>query len=65
MEESGEWDELDEEYFLPEEKTKAQVIDITEKAKQKKKVQDLVEKLISSDIDLDELEAFLKKKGSR
>ena len=65
MKESGEWDKLSKKYFLPKEKTKAQVIEVTEKAKQKKKVQDLVEKIMSSNIDLDQLEKFLKKNENK
>jgi len=65
MEQSGEWDKLYEKYFPREEAPKAEVIDITDKAKRKKEAQELVEELISSDIDLDELRGFLKKKGTR
>ena len=60
MKESGEWNRLYEKFYPPEEKPKAQVIDIAEQAKRKKKAQELAEKLMSSDIDFDALEAFLK-----
>ena len=65
MEQSGEWDKLNEKYFPREKAPKAEVIDITDKAKRKKEAQELLEELISSDIDLDELRGLLKKKGTR
>ena len=61
MEESGELELLKNKYYPPEEKPKAEVIDITEQAKRKKKAQKLLEELMASDIDLDELENLLKK----
>lgn len=61
MKESGEWKKLYSKYFPPEENPKAQVVDIAELAQRKKKANALVKKLISSDIDLDELEELLKK----
>ena len=65
MEQSGEWDELNKKYFPKEETPKAEVISIAEKAKRKKKAIKLVEKLMSSDIDLDQLDELLKKNGTR
>ena len=65
MEQSGEWDKLNEKYFPQEQAPKAEVISIAEKAKRKKKAQELLEKLISSDIDLDQLDELLKKNGTR
>ena len=65
MEQSGEWDELNKKYFPKEESPKPEIISIAEKAKRKKKAQKLVEKLISSDIDLDQLEELLNKNGAR
>lgn len=60
MKESGEWDRLYEEFYPPEQKEKAEVIDISEQVQRKKKAQELVEKLMSSDIDFEALEALLK-----
>ncbi len=65
MEQSGEWDELNKKYFPKEETPKAEVISIAEKAKRKKKAIELVEKLMSSDIDLDQLDELLKKNRTR
>ncbi len=65
MEESGEWDELNQKYFPQEKTEKAEVINIAEKAEQKKKAIELAEKLISSDIDLDQLNELLKKSAKR
>ncbi len=65
MEQSGEWDELINKYFPKERTDKAEVIDIAEKAKRKKKAQKLVEKLLSSDIDLDRLDELLNKSGKQ
>ena len=62
MEQSGEWDELNEKYFPREETPKAEVISMAEKAKRKKKAIELVEKLMSSDIDLDQLDEILNLK---
>ena len=64
MEQSGEWEELNKKYFPREEAPKAEVISMTEKAKRKKKALELVEKLMSSDIDLDQLDEILKKNGT-
>ena len=61
MKESGEWKELYEKHFPPEENPKAQVVDLAEMAKRKKKANALMKKLLSSDIDLDEVEEFIKK----
>ena len=61
MEESGEWESLKNKYYPPLEKPKAEVIDITEQTKRKKKAQKLLEELIASDIDLDDLQKLLKK----
>ena len=61
MKESGEWKELYEKYFPPEEKTKAEVIDIAEQVNRKKKAQKLAEELMSSDIDLDKLQELIRK----
>ncbi len=63
MQQSGEWDELINKYFPQEKSDKADVISIAEKAKRKKKAQELVEKLMSSDINLDQLDEILKKNG--
>ncbi|MEL4897325.1 MarR family transcriptional regulator [Crocosphaera sp. Alani8] len=65
MKESGEWQELHNKYFPPEEKPKAEVIDISEKAKRHKKTQELVDKIKSGEIDLDALDEFIKKSGTR
>ncbi len=65
MEQSGEWEELNEKYFPQKATPKAEVISIAEKAKRKKKALELVEKLMSSDIDLDQLDEILKKNGTR
>ena len=65
MEQSGEWEELNEKYFPQEEAPKAEVISMAEKAKRKKKALELAEKLMSSDIDLDQLDEILKKNGTR
>ncbi len=63
MQQSGEWDELNKKYFPKEETPKAEVISIDEKVKQKKKALELAEKLMSSDINLDQLDEILKKNG--
>ena len=65
MEESGEWDRLHEEYYPPEEKPKAEVIDITEQAKRRKEAQELVDELLSSGIDLKLAKELLKKSGTK
>jgi DNA-binding transcriptional regulator YhcF (GntR family) len=65
MEESGEWDRLYEEFYPQEEKPKAKVIDITEQAKRRKEVQELVDELLSSGIDLKEAKELLRKSGTR
>ncbi len=65
MKESDEWKELYEKYFPPEEKPKADVINISEKAKRYKKTQELVNKIKNSNIDLDALEKFLNKSGNK
>ncbi len=65
MEESGEWDKLEEEFYPPEEKPKARVIDITEQAKRRKEAQELVDELLSSGIDLKQAKELLKKSGTR
>ena len=65
MEESGEWEELHKKYFPPFEKPNTEVIDITQKANRKKKAQELLDKLMSSDVDLDELEKLLKSSATR
>ena len=61
MKESGEWKELYEKHFPPDENPKAQVVDLAELANRKKKANALMKKLLSSDIDLDEVEEFIKK----
>ncbi len=61
MKESGEWKELYEKYFPPEEKPTAEVIDIAEQVNRRKKAQKLAEQLMSSDIDLDKLQEVIKK----
>lgn len=65
MKESGEWDELYKKYFPPKEKAKAKVIEITEQAKRKKEAQELVDELISSNIDLSALKELIKKSETR
>ena len=65
MKESGEWKELYEKYFPPEENLQSQVVDLAELANRKKKANALVKKLLSSDVDLDEVEEFIKKSGTR
>jgi hypothetical protein len=60
MEESGEWDRLYEEFYPSVEKPKAEVIDISEQIKRKKKAQELTEKIMSGEIDPDAIEALLK-----
>lgn len=65
MKESGEWKELYEKYFPPEENPKAQIVDLAELANRKKKANALMKKLLSSDVDLDEVEKLIKKSGTR
>ena len=65
MKESGEWQELLDKYFPQEKKPKAEVIDISEQVRRRKKAQKLVDELASSDIDLDALKEFIKKSGTR
>ena len=65
MKESGEWDRLHEEFYPQEEKPKAKVIDLAEQAKRRKEVQELVDELLSSGIDLKEAKELLKKSGTR
>ena len=60
MKESGEWNRLYEKFYPPEEKPKAQVIDIAEKAKRRKEAQELVDELLSSGIDLKQAKKLLK-----
>ena len=59
MKESGEWKELYEKHFPPDEHPKAQVVDLAELANRKKKANALMRKLLSSDIDLDEIEKLI------
>lgn len=65
MKESGEWKELYEKYFPPEEKPQAEVIDIAEKVKRRKEAQKLVDELVSSDIDLVKLQELIKKSANQ
>lgn len=59
MEESGEWEELKQQYFPVKEKPKAQVIELAEQAKHKKQAQELVEQLLSRGIALEEVKKLL------
>ncbi len=65
MKESGEWKELYEKYFPPEEKPQAEVIDIAEQVKRRKEAQKLVDELVSSDIDLVKLKELIKKSANQ
>ncbi len=65
MKESGEWKELYEKYFPPEEKPQAEVINIAEKVKRRKEAQKLVDELVSSDIDLVKLQELIKKSANQ
>ncbi len=65
MKESGEWQKLYEKYFPAEENPKPQVVDLAELANRKKKANALVKKLLSSDIDLEEIEEFIKKSSTK
>ena len=60
MEESGEWDRLEKEFYPQQEKPKAKVIDIAEQAKRRKQAQELVDELLSSGIDLEQAKKILK-----
>ena len=51
--------ELYEKHFPPDEHPKAQVVDLAELANRKKKANALMRKLLSSDIDLDEIEKLI------
>ena len=65
MKESGEWDKLKNEFYPPEDKPKAKVIDLAEQAKRRKEVQELVDELLSSGIDLKQVKELLQKSGTR
>ena len=65
MKESGEWKELYEKHFPPDEHPKAQVVDLAELANRKKKANALMRKLLSSDIDLDEIEKLISQSTNK
>ena len=65
MKESGEWKELYEKYFPPEENPKAQVVDLAELANRKKKANALLKKMLSNDVDLNEVEKLISKSAKK
>ena len=65
MKESGEWKELYEKHFPADENSKAQVVDLAELANRKKKANELMRKILSSDVDLEEVEKLLNKSGKK
>ena len=65
MKESGEWKELYEKHFPRDENPKAQVVDLAELANRKKKANALIKKLLSSDVDLDEVEKLISKSAKK